>query len=135
MNFIIRIIWFLFLGWWLALVWVVFAILACLTIIGLPVGLWMFSKTWAIATLAENPNDLLKNVSQQVSQQVTVINNSSDSSKKESPLVSLKRKYADGEITKEEFLERKSVLMDEDEPMKVKSKSKKLSSKEKELEE
>ncbi|MBM3282317.1 MAG: hypothetical protein FJY86_03180, partial [Candidatus Diapherotrites archaeon] len=101
---IVRIIWFLFIGWWLALVWVFFAFFACLTIIGLPVGLWMFSKTWKIATLAEDPMKIFAGASQQV-QQVTVVNNAASETKsKESPLVSLKRKYADGDITKEEYL-------------------------------
>jgi hypothetical protein len=127
---IVRIIWFLFIGWWVALfIWVPLALVACITIIGLPVGLWMFGKTWKIATLAEDPMKIFAGASQQV-QQVTVVNNaSSDSSRKESPLVSLKRKYADGDITKEEYLERMSVLSDDSldkKPVSVKKKKKNM---------
>ena len=108
---IIRIIWFVFVGWWVSVfIWLPLAFVACITIIGLPVGLWMFGKTWKIATLAEDPGKILAGVSQQV-QQVTVVNNiPSESRGKESPLSLLKRKYADGDITKEEYLERKEVL-------------------------
>lgn len=110
-SLLVRIIWFLAVGWWLAIVWVSFALLACVTILGLPVGLWMFSKTWKIASLEENPVDIAKGVSQQVT---IVTNNQSSSEKKESPLAALKRKYADGEITKEEYRERVSVLTGSD---------------------
>lgn len=71
----------------------------------------MFSKTWKIASLEENPVDIAKGVSQQVT---IVTNNQSSSEKKESPLAALKRKYADGEITKEEYRERVSVLTGSD---------------------
>ncbi len=127
---IIRIIWFLFIGWWVALfIWIPLALVACITIIGIPVGLWMFSKTWKIATLAEDPLKIFAGASQQVQQVTVVNNNSSEPKSKESPLVSLKRKYADGEITKEEYLERMDVLTNDDgsdeEPLKAKKKKNK----------
>lgn len=128
---IVRIIWFLFIGWWLALVWVSLALFACITIIGLPVGLWMFSKTWKIASLAEDPMKIFAGATQQV-QQVTVVNNASSESKSmESPLVSLKRKYADGDITKEEYLERMEILSEDNNLSSVSKKKKKSKKKEK----
>ncbi|MDP2666217.1 MAG: SHOCT domain-containing protein [Candidatus Diapherotrites archaeon] len=106
---VVRVIWFILIGWWVALLWVILALIACLTIIGLPVGLWMFGKTWKIATLAEDPAKIVAGVTQQI-QQVTVVNNTPATTSIESPLIVLKRKYADGEITKEEYEERKEVL-------------------------
>lgn len=108
-SLIVRIVWFIFVGWWLALLWVMIAIVACVTIIGLPLGLWMFSKTWKIASLAEDPTKIIQQVPQQI-QQVTVVNNSEKYSAKESPLILLERKYAEGDITREDFLERKKTL-------------------------
>jgi len=41
MNPLIRLTWFLLVGWWLGLIWLFFAMLISLTIIGLPVGMVM----------------------------------------------------------------------------------------------
>lgn len=40
----LRIIYFLAIGWWLSLFWVHIAYLLSVTIIGLPVGFWMFNR-------------------------------------------------------------------------------------------
>jgi len=50
-NFLIRAIYFLLLGWWLSAVWMELAYGFCLTIIGLPVGFWMFDKVPALVSL------------------------------------------------------------------------------------
>lgn len=50
-NTVIRAIWFLLVGWWLSFLWINIAYLACLTIIGLPLGFWMFDKTPAVVSL------------------------------------------------------------------------------------
>ena len=50
-NMLIRIVYFLLIGWWLSALWVELAYLICLTIIGLPIGLWMVDKTPGVVSL------------------------------------------------------------------------------------
>lgn len=50
-NFFIRAIYFLLIGWWLSAIWIVAAYALCMTIIGLPLGFWMFDLVPALVTL------------------------------------------------------------------------------------
>jgi uncharacterized membrane protein YccF (DUF307 family) len=50
-NILIRIVYFLLIGWWLSGVWMVLAYLACLSIFLLPIGFWMFDLTPTIVSL------------------------------------------------------------------------------------
>ncbi|MCS6848728.1 MAG: YccF domain-containing protein [Anaerolineae bacterium] len=50
-NFFIRAIYFLLIGWWLSAIWMVVAYALCLTIIGLPLGFWMFDLVPTLVTL------------------------------------------------------------------------------------
>ncbi|GAB4440813.1 MAG: hypothetical protein OHK0015_37320 [Chloroflexi bacterium OHK40] len=50
--FILRAIWFLFVGWWLSALWLAAAWALCTVIIGLPIGFWMFDRVPAVVTLA-----------------------------------------------------------------------------------
>jgi ABC-type proline/glycine betaine transport system permease subunit len=45
------VIWFLLLGWELTAFWLVLAYAFCLTIIGMPIGFWMFDKSPGLLTL------------------------------------------------------------------------------------
>ncbi|NLI76809.1 MAG: YccF domain-containing protein [Candidatus Riflebacteria bacterium] len=39
-----RILWLVLIGWWLSLIWINVAYLFSVTILGLPVGFWMFNR-------------------------------------------------------------------------------------------
>ncbi|HEX9027962.1 MAG TPA: YccF domain-containing protein [Anaerolineales bacterium] len=50
-NLLVRIIYFVLIGWWFSLVWSILAWLLCVTIIGLPFGVWMFNRLPNVTTL------------------------------------------------------------------------------------
>jgi uncharacterized membrane protein YccF (DUF307 family) len=58
-NLLLRILYFLFIGLWLSGIWAAIAWVFCVTIIGLPLGLWMLNRMPQIATLEPQRADLL----------------------------------------------------------------------------
>ena len=52
-NFLIRVIYFFCVGWWLGMCWISIALLLCMSIIGLPVGVMMLNYLPAILTLKQ----------------------------------------------------------------------------------
>lgn len=49
--FLIRLIYFLLIGWWFSLVWSLLAWLLCVSIIGLPFGVWMLNRLPEVTTM------------------------------------------------------------------------------------
>lgn len=50
-NILIRIVWFVLLGWWLSGVWTVVAWVLCVSVIGLPLGIIMLNALPQVTTL------------------------------------------------------------------------------------
>ncbi len=57
--FLLRIIYFLLIGWWLSLIVGFFAYLCCLSIIGIPIGVYIFNRFPQILTLKPKKNYLV----------------------------------------------------------------------------
>jgi uncharacterized membrane protein YccF (DUF307 family) len=49
--FALRALYFALIGWWFSLVWSVLAWALCVSIIGLPLGVWMFNRLPEVTTL------------------------------------------------------------------------------------
>jgi uncharacterized membrane protein YccF (DUF307 family) len=50
-NILIRGVYFLLIGWWISLAWMAIGYLLCLTVIGLPFGIWMLNRLPEVTTL------------------------------------------------------------------------------------
>jgi uncharacterized membrane protein YccF (DUF307 family) len=50
-NFLLRAIYFVLIGWWFSALWLGMAWALCTIIIGMPIGFWMFDRVPAIITL------------------------------------------------------------------------------------
>lgn len=51
LPFLVRAVWFIFFGWYLALIWITVAIMFAALIVTLPIATWMFERTNAVMTL------------------------------------------------------------------------------------
>lgn len=56
---LVRVAYFIFIGLWLSGIWAAVAWVLCVTIIGLPVGLWMLNKLPQVTTLQPERHDLV----------------------------------------------------------------------------
>ncbi len=49
--FLIRLVYFVLIGWWFSLIWSLLAWLLSISIVGLPFGVWMFNRLPGVTTL------------------------------------------------------------------------------------
>lgn len=50
-SFLVRALYFIFVGWWLSLFWMIGSYLRMLTVIGIPLGLMMANRLPSVFTL------------------------------------------------------------------------------------
>jgi uncharacterized membrane protein YccF (DUF307 family) len=50
-NILLRAVYFLLVGWWLSAIWMEAAYALCMSVIGLPIGFWMFDLVPAVVSL------------------------------------------------------------------------------------
>ena len=53
--FLVRVLWYLFIGWWLTGISLALGYLAAITIVGLPLAFWIFNRTGTLLTLRPRP--------------------------------------------------------------------------------
>jgi len=58
-NLLIRALYFILFGLWFSGIWTAVAWVLCVTIIGLPFGLWMLNRLPQVVTLAPQRSDLV----------------------------------------------------------------------------
>ena len=58
-GLLIRALYFILFGWWFSGIWAVVAWVLCLTIIGLPLGLYMLNRLPQVVTLKPRRSDLV----------------------------------------------------------------------------
>ncbi len=50
-NIVVRAAWFLLVGWWLSFIWMFIGYLFTLSILGLPIAIWMYGKLPFVVSL------------------------------------------------------------------------------------
>lgn len=58
-NILVRAVYFILLGIWLSGIWAAIAWVLCITVIGLPLGLWMLNRLPQVTTLQPSRSDLV----------------------------------------------------------------------------
>ena len=50
-NLLVRAVWFVCVGWWLSLLWMGIAYLFTISVIGIPIAIWMYGKLPFVVSL------------------------------------------------------------------------------------
>ena len=50
-NVLLRALWFVFVGWWASAIWMGVAYILTLTILGIPIAIWMYGKLPFVVSL------------------------------------------------------------------------------------
>jgi uncharacterized membrane protein YccF (DUF307 family) len=50
-NFFLRVLYFILIGWWFSALWMEVAYALCCSVIGLPIGFWMFDLVPTVVSL------------------------------------------------------------------------------------
>ena len=58
-GLLVRALYFILVGWWLSGIWAAVAWVLCLTIVGLPLGLYMLNRLPQVVTLKPRHSDLV----------------------------------------------------------------------------
>jgi uncharacterized membrane protein YccF (DUF307 family) len=58
-SLLIRALYFILFGWWFSGIWAVVAWVLCVTVIGLPLGLYMLNRLPSVVTLKPRRSDLV----------------------------------------------------------------------------
>lgn len=58
---LIRVVWFLLIGWWIGIIWFCISLLTMLTGIGFLPGALSISKTWKIMFLSSSEKVVVEN--------------------------------------------------------------------------
>ena len=58
-GLLVRALYFILFGLWFSGIWAVVAWILCVTVIGLPLGLWMLNRLPQVVTLRPSRNDLV----------------------------------------------------------------------------
>lgn len=69
---IIRILWFVLAGWWLSALWAILGWVLCVTVIGLPFGIWMLHRLPQVATLRPRTSEIVVGASGQIERRSVV---------------------------------------------------------------
>lgn len=64
MNTLIRILWFVTVGWFLGLLWFSLSVLLMLSLVFFPIGAYAATKTWTVMTLKESPQKVVVDVNE-----------------------------------------------------------------------
>jgi len=55
-----RVLWFVFIGWWLGPLWFLMCLATMFTVVLFPVGAYAITKTWQVMVLSKSPTVIVQ---------------------------------------------------------------------------